>query len=30
VVLLKDGQQIAVSRRRLIEVKERWGLTRYA
>ena len=30
VVLLKDGQQIAVSRRRLAEVKERWGATRYA
>ena len=30
VVLLKDGQQVAVSRRRLAEVKERWGSTRYA
>ena len=30
VVLLKDGQQVAVSRRRLVEVKERWGATRYA
>lgn len=30
VVLLKDGQQVTVSRRRLAEVKERWGATRYA
>jgi hypothetical protein len=30
VVLLKDGQQVAVSRRRLAEVKGRWGSTRYA
>jgi hypothetical protein len=30
VVLLKDGHQISVSRRRLAEVKERWGATRYA
>ena len=30
VVLLKDGQQVAVSRRRWAEVKERWGATRYA
>lgn len=30
VVLLKDGQQVTVSRRRLAEVKERWGSTRYA
>lgn len=30
VVLLKDGQQVTVSRRRLSEVKERWGATRYA
>lgn len=30
VVLLKDGQQVAVGRRRLAEVKERWGSTRYA
>lgn len=30
VVLLKDGQQVAVSRRRLTQVKERWGPTRYA
>jgi hypothetical protein len=29
VVLLKDGQQVTVSRRRLAEVKERWGSTRY-
>lgn len=29
VVLLKDGQQVMVSRRRLAEVKERWGSTRY-
>lgn len=29
VVLLKDGQQVSVSRRRLTEVKERWGSTRY-
>ncbi|MCU0759378.1 MAG: LytTR family transcriptional regulator [Steroidobacteraceae bacterium] len=29
-VLLRDGQQVAVSRRRLAEVKERWGSTRYA
>ncbi len=29
IVLLKDGQQVAVSRRRLAEVKERWGSTRY-
>lgn len=29
VVLLKDGQQVAVSRRRLAEAKERWGSTRY-
>jgi hypothetical protein len=28
-VLLKDGQQVAVSRRRLAEAKERWGSTRY-
>lgn len=30
VVLLKDGQQVPVSRRRLADVKERWGSTRYA
>ncbi len=30
VVLLKDGQQVAVSRRRLADVKKRWGSTRYA
>jgi hypothetical protein len=30
VVLLKDGQQLAVSRRRLAEVKKRWGATRFA
>jgi hypothetical protein len=30
VVLLKDGQQVTVSRRRLAEVKERWGSTRFA
>ncbi len=29
VVLLKDGQQVAVSRRRLAEVKKRWGSTRF-
>lgn len=29
VVLLKDGQQVAVSRRRLADVKRRWGTTRY-
>ncbi|MBU3672910.1 MAG: hypothetical protein FGM43_10185 [Sinobacteraceae bacterium] len=29
VVLLKDGRQVAVSRRRLAEVKERWWSTRY-
>jgi len=29
VLLLKDGQQVAVSRRRLAEVKKRWGSTRY-
>lgn len=29
VVLLKDGQQVSVSRRRLPEAKERWGSTRY-
>lgn len=30
VVLLKDGEQVVVSRRRLAEAKERWGSTRYA
>jgi hypothetical protein len=30
VVLLRDGQQVAVSRRRVAEVKKRWGSTRYA
>lgn len=30
VILLKDGQQVAVSRRRLADVKNRWGSTRYA
>lgn len=30
LVLLKDGQQVAVSRRRLADVKKRWGSTRYA
>lgn len=30
IVLLKDGQQVAVGRRRLADVKERWGSTRYA
>jgi hypothetical protein len=30
VVLLRDGQQVAVSRRRLPAVKKRWGSTRYA
>ena len=30
VILLKDGQQVAVSRRRLADVKTRWGSTRYA
>lgn len=30
VVLLRDGQQVAVSRRRLAEAKERWGSTRFA
>jgi LytTr DNA-binding domain len=30
VVLLKDGQQVTVGRRRLAEVKERWGSTRFA
>lgn len=30
IVLLKDGQQVAVSRRRLADVKMRWGSTRYA
>ena len=29
VVLLKDGQQVAVSRRRLAEAKKRWGATRF-
>ncbi len=29
VVLLKDGQQVTVSRRRLAEAKTRWGTTRY-
>jgi len=29
VVLLKDDQQVVVSRRRLPEVKKRWGSTRY-
>ena len=29
VILLKDGQQVTVSRRRLAEVKNRWGSTRY-
>ncbi len=29
VVLLKDGEQVVVSRRRLAEAKERWGSTRY-
>jgi len=29
VVLLKDGKQVAVSRRRLADVKKRWGSTRY-
>jgi DNA-binding LytR/AlgR family response regulator len=29
VVLLKDGQQVTVSRRRLAEVKKRWGSTRF-
>jgi hypothetical protein len=30
VVLLKDGQQVTVSRRRLADVKRRWGSTRFA
>ena len=30
VVVLKDGQQVTVSRRRLADVKKRWGSTRYA
>jgi len=30
IILLKDGQQVAVSRRRLADVKNRWGSTRYA
>jgi DNA-binding LytR/AlgR family response regulator len=29
VVLLKDGQQVEVSRRRVAEVKKRWGSTRF-
>jgi len=29
VILLKDGQQVAVSRRRLADVKNRWGSTRF-
>ena len=29
VVLLKDGQQVEVSRRRVPEVKKRWGSTRF-
>jgi len=29
VVLLRDGQQLKVSRRRVPEVKERWGSTRF-
>jgi len=26
---LKDGQQVEVSRRRVAEVKKRWGSTRF-
>jgi len=29
VVLLKDGQQVEVSRRRVADVKKRWGSTRF-
>jgi hypothetical protein len=29
VILLKDGQQVSVSRRRLADVKNRWGSTRF-
>ncbi len=29
VVLLKDGQQVGVSRRRVADVKKRWGSTRF-
>jgi DNA-binding LytR/AlgR family response regulator len=29
VVLLKDGQQVEISRRRVAEVKRRWGSTRF-
>jgi len=30
VVLLKDGQQVEISRRRVAEVKRRWGSTRFS
>jgi hypothetical protein len=29
IVLLKDGKQVEVSRRRVAEVKKRWGSTRF-
>ena len=30
VVLLKDGQQLEVSRRRVPDAKKRWGSTRFS
>jgi DNA-binding LytR/AlgR family response regulator len=30
IVLLKDGKQVEVSRRRVAEVKKRWGSTRFS
>jgi len=29
-VFLKDGQQVEISRRRVAEVKRRWGSTRFS